>query len=106
MDIPVSKDVKSVSFIPQAKVPDQQIEDCSRCGNCIDICPVGLYPESLYRSYTTQNKDDDHLNIITQTAILCTECALCNSVCPSRIPLSQIIKSLKEKPPKETTDEK
>jgi electron transport complex protein RnfC len=104
MDIPVSKDVKSVSFIPQAKVPDQQIEDCSRCGNCIDICPVGLYPESLYRSYTTQNKDDDHLNIIKQTAILCTECALCNSVCPSRIPLSQIIKSLKEKPPKETKE--
>lgn len=106
MDIPVSKDVKSVSFIPQAKVPDQQIEDCSRCGNCIDICPVGLYPESLYRSYTTLNKDDDHLNIIKQTAILCTECALCNSVCPSRIPLSQIIKTLKEKSPKETTDEK
>lgn len=104
MDIPVSKDVKSVSFIPQAMVPDQQIEDCSRCGNCIDICPVGLYPESLYRSYTTENKDDMHLNLIKQTAILCTECALCNSVCPSRIPLSQTIKALKERTPKETKE--
>lgn len=95
LDIPVSKEIKSVAFIPFDQLPDQKQEVCIRCGNCVKICPVGLYPESLFRCSLNNNDDDDHLAIIKQTAVLCTECSLCNSVCPSRIPLSQIIAGLK-----------
>lgn len=96
LDIPISKDVKSIAFIPKENLPDQMEQTCIRCGECLKICPVSLSPESLYRSYIHRDKDEPNLILIRQTAIMCTECALCNSVCPSRIPLSQIIANLKQ----------
>lgn len=93
--IPVSKDVKSVAFVPKNQIQDQIEENCIRCGNCTKICPVGLYPESLYRSFISKNEDIDYQNIVKKTAEICTGCSLCNSVCPSRIPLSQIIAQIK-----------
>ena len=105
-DVPVSKYVKSVVFMPQSQLPDQKQENCVRCGNCLKICPAGLFPESLYRCATKENEVDEHENLIKQTAVLCTECALCNSVCPSRLPLSQTISSLKIKNPPISVEEK
>lgn len=95
LNIPVSKEVKSVAFIPKENLPDQIEQVCVRCGECLKICPVSLFPESLYRSYIHKESYENNLALIRQTAALCTECALCNSVCPSRIPLSQIIAKLK-----------
>ncbi len=96
LEIPISKEVKSVSFIPENELPDQVTQKCIRCGKCLKICPVSLYPESLYRIYLNKEQKDEHSVLIKQTALLCTECGLCNAVCPSRIPLCQIIKELKQ----------
>ncbi len=96
LDIPISKDVKSVAFIPADKKCDQKMQTCIRCGNCNKICPIGLYPQSLYRYSLNKEKDEYQYTLIKQTSLLCTECSLCNSVCPSRIPLSQTIGKIKE----------
>lgn len=95
LDVPVTKDIKSVAFIPQSQVPDQKTEDCIRCGACRNVCPAGLFPESLFRCYVNKKLDPNE-QLIKKTSVLCTECALCNSVCPSRIQLCQIISKLKE----------
>lgn len=102
LDIPVSKEIKSVTFVPSNQLPDQKQQYCIRCGNCLKICPLGLSPETLYRCFTNWDFKDERLELIKKTAVLCTECSLCNSVCPSRLPLSQTIALLK----KEKTDEK
>ncbi len=97
INVPITKCVKSISFLPENQLPDQLQEECIRCGNCQKICPVGLFPESLYRVSLQLNPEDNYVSFTRQTAILCTECGLCNSVCPSRIPLCQIISKLKDK---------
>ena len=99
LDIPIDSGVKSVEFIPKSEVRLQNPETCIRCGNCRKICPLHLWPGNLYRiahlesmeNACTADKD------AFRTMILCSECSLCNSVCPSRLPLSQTISLLKNK---------
>ena len=95
LSIPVTKMVKSVAFLPAKKVSRQYSEPCIRCGDCRKICPVGLYPDMLYRSFL-HGKDGTELEKqYTATGILCTGCGLCDAVCPSRLPLNEIISLLK-----------
>lgn len=91
LDIPVSRDVKSIEFLSKIKISSVNSETCVRCGNCRKICPVHLWPGNLYRLYGERSVDRELL----KPSILCSECGLCNSVCPSRIPLCQTISEIK-----------
>lgn len=95
LDIPVTKMVKSVSFLPRRKAMRQYDEECIRCGACRKICPAGLYPDMLFRSFQHGKNGDDLEKQYAATSILCTGCGLCNAVCPSRLPLSESTMLLK-----------
>ena len=101
LNVPITKYVKSVVFVSKKKSPDQLMNVCISCGNCRSICSRNLSPDLLYL-YKTENKKLDPEYI--QTAQYCVECGLCNSVCPARIPLAQIIASMKS-PEEYATDE-
>lgn len=92
LDTPITKYVKSVSFLPSGEVPDQRQSSCIRCGNCRKVCPCHLTPDVLYR-HAAGGKSADKDYIIS--ARLCSECGLCNSVCPARLPISQTVSFLK-----------
>lgn len=98
LDAPVTKYVKSVTFIPKMQCPDQRQTVCVRCGNCRRICPESLSPDILYRSIRNGMTTSAYY---LESADLCSDCGLCNSVCPARLPLSQRIydfaKTKKEK---------
>lgn len=88
LDAPVTKYVKSVSFIPKIQCPDQRQTICVRCGNCRLVCPNKLSPDIIYRHINGGlSATADYL----ASAAFCSDCGLCNSVCPSRLPLSQRI---------------
>lgn len=94
MDIPITKYVKSVEFVSEFKRTDYHIYSCVGCGNCRYACSEKISPDVLY-NYMTNNKivSDNYIH----SALFCTECGLCNTVCPSRLPLCQTISVLKEK---------
>lgn len=92
LDVPITKYVKSVEFISKSKKTDEQIYNCTDCGNCRSICNAHISPDLLYK-HITKNQEISQAQI--NSAKLCTECNLCNSVCPARLPLSTTISVLK-----------
>ena len=94
LDTPITKEVKSLTFLSKEKKTDQNIFNCINCGNCRFICPVKISPDLIYNNIIyykelTQN--------IALSSIKCTNCGLCNVNCPSRLPLCQTITYLKNK---------
>lgn len=99
LEIPVTKSIKSVEFVPAGKAKSQHSEICIRCGNCRKVCPAELWPGNLYRIMHAAHENPDILKAeeMAKTSVLCMECGLCNSVCPARLPLSETVSILKEK---------
>lgn len=94
LDVPVTKYVKSVVFLPNKRKPSQKTFECVMCGNCRRACPSKLSPDIIYR-YIAGGKLLDKCYI--ESSVLCFNCGLCNSVCPSRLPLSHSIYELAKK---------
>ena len=96
LDVPVTAMVKSVAFLPPRRAKRQHDEPCVRCGGCRNVCPVALYPDMFYRAFMHGSDATDLEKRYAATSVLCTGCALCNAVCPSRLPLSQIAALIKD----------
>jgi len=58
-------------------------QPCIRCGDCNDVCPIGLMP-NLLASHCKQEKFD---RAEDYQLFDCIECGACSYVCPSHIPL-------------------
>ena len=55
---------------------------CIHCGNCIDVCPVGLRPNTLYK--TVQN--EVQVALWNRDILTCRLCGNCTYSCPAEIP--------------------
>ena len=94
LDIPITKYVKSVEFLSKDNTTDSQVYSCIKCGMCRFKCPVGIAPDILY-DYVLKHQEIPEA--LLQTATLCINCGLCNTVCQARIPLCQVITMIKNK---------
>lgn len=92
-DMPVTDVLKSVTFISKVAIPEQKQTECVHCGNCHKVCPVKIHPDKLFDSYFYNTELPEKM---INTAALCTQCGLCDTGCPSRLPLYQAIKLIKE----------
>ncbi len=92
-DVAVTKYVKSIFFASKKKVKLPKQQDCIQCGRCRRICPEELCPDLIYRQVAGWVPKND---TIIKSVELCSDCSLCNAVCPSRLPLSQYIKMLEK----------
>lgn len=94
LNVPITKYVKSVTFVPRIKAPDQRMSVCIRCGSCRRNCPAKLSPDIIYRHITGGLRaEKEYLD----SSLMCINCGLCNAVCPARLPLSQRINDFKNK---------
>lgn len=60
---------------------------CVQCGACIDICPVELMPNLVFK-YALQSDIEKMESTFIHD---CVDCGLCTFVCPSKIELAQAI---------------
>lgn len=67
--------------------------DCIHCGRCIDACSMRLNP-SLLAKYSKAGRYDDCGEAYIDA---CIECGVCTYVCPANIPITQYIRTAKQK---------
>ncbi|MFC1667084.1 electron transport complex subunit RsxC [Candidatus Omnitrophota bacterium] len=70
---------------------------CIRCSRCIEACPVGLMPCMI--GIGANNNRFDIAS--SYNPLDCIECGSCGYVCPSNIPLVQLVKLAKAKTKRE-----
>ena len=47
VDIPITKGVSGIVFMPRDEVKEEEILPCIRCAKCIQVCPIRLMPLSI-----------------------------------------------------------
>lgn len=77
-DIAVTLTVNAVNFSEFHEVEE---DVCIKCGECNDVCPVGILPQNIMDA-ELRNVNDRIVELNTEE---CIECGLCTYVCPSKI---------------------
>jgi electron transport complex protein RnfC len=89
LDEPVTKTSYAVFAMLKAQTGDDLKRDCISCGECRNVCPVGFDPEELYkRIMVLQSAAGMAAGSAAQE---CHGCGCCDLVCPSHLPLSDVI---------------
>lgn len=94
LEVPLTKKIKGL-FAVVAFLFDEHRKSrfykrvpCIKCAKCVDICPAFIVPNMI-----ADFIDNKHLNDAEQWGVFhCVECGLCEYVCPSRIPLLELMK--------------
>jgi electron transport complex protein RnfC len=98
LDEPVTKTCCAIFALLEGVRKEIQYS-CINCGECRNVCPVGLDPEELYKRTLISKKN---LANTASTAgglsgqdqfTECHACGCCELVCPSQLPLSTVISS-------------
>jgi electron transport complex protein RnfC len=86
LDEPVTKTCSAVFAMLGNQTGASAEQNCIGCGECREVCPVGLDPEELYKQAAARNSGGR-----AGGAGECHGCGCCEVVCPSRLPLSQVV---------------
>ena len=62
---------------------------CSKCGDCISVCPMYLFPFEF--AYAGSRR------ALKAGVRACIECGLCEYICPAELPLTEMIRKIKRK---------
>lgn len=73
---------------------DEFEEDvCTKCGECNDICPVGILPQNIMDAEIRSVNE----RIVDLDTLACIECGLCTYTCPSQINVLEWVRRAKRR---------
>ncbi|GFP21806.1 Na+-translocating ferredoxin:NAD+ oxidoreductase subunit C, partial [Candidatus Hakubella thermalkaliphila] len=87
-DVPVVKGTSCVLVLNEQRVKIAEEKACIRCGKCIEACPMGLMPTVLAALVRKKSFD----TALEYSIMSCDDCGCCAYVCPSNIPLVQLLR--------------
>lgn len=91
LDGPVIKATSGVILLDEAAEKQEEESFCVRCGECVENCPIGLYP-----GWIAMALNKDRLDLAQEYGIMdCIECGLCAYLCPAKRNLIHAIKAAK-----------
>lgn len=93
INAPIIKGTSGILVLDKKFELKEEELECIRCSRCVGACPVGLMPCAIGLSVKK-----DRFDIAgSYDPFDCIECGSCSYVCPSKIPLTQLIKLAKVK---------
>ncbi len=87
----VIKGTTGLTVLRKPAVPVSEERDCIKCGRCVEVCPMHLYP--LF--YGLYGKQGDPGKTIEHKVEECVECGCCEYICASKIALLSFIRQEK-----------
>ena len=87
LDVPITKTTSGVVFLTKDEINTDPHLPCISCGFCVDVCPMGLEPNSVSR-YVEAGRGADTEEFGVDDCFLCGSCAY---VCPAKRPLVQFM---------------
>ncbi|HHJ00953.1 MAG TPA: RnfABCDGE type electron transport complex subunit C, partial [Candidatus Aerophobetes bacterium] len=92
LDSSVIKGTTGLIILRRYPVKLSEERDCIRCGRCVEVCPMELYP-LYYAFYGKREKWEKAAECKVEN---CIECGCCEYICSSKISLLNFIKKEKE----------
>jgi electron transport complex protein RnfC len=87
-DVPVTKGTSGILVISADEASRGAPKNCIRCGECVDVCPMGLEPHLLMNL----SEKGMYEKAAREDILTCIECGSCSYVCPSHRPLLDYIR--------------
>jgi Na+-translocating ferredoxin:NAD+ oxidoreductase subunit C len=91
LDSSVIKGTSGFTILRKYPVKVSEERDCIKCGRCVEVCPIQLYP--LYYAFYGQRGDLG--KAIEYKVEDCVECGCCEYICSSKIALLSFIRQEK-----------
>ena len=85
LNVPI---VKATNGIIAVEPAVSEAAACIRCGRCVDVCPMELFP-LLYPQYAGRQNWEGMKDKAVKD---CMECGCCDYICSSKIPIRDAIK--------------
>lgn len=92
LDIPIVKGTGGILVFTPEMINASEFLACVRCSNCVQHCPMGLYPNFI----GTYAETGRYNRSIDWGALDCFECGVCVYVCPSNRPIVRFVREAKQ----------
>lgn len=99
--------IEALAIVKDVTYPAITERGCIGCRRCIEVCPGRLLPYQLYNAASSGKMSTSIKNEI----LSCFECGCCSALCPSCLPISEVLSEarkayLSEQIPEKSEDEK